>query len=91
MRKKEQKDIINKPISNTNSQINMINNKELNSNKQNSILLNQVNNKEKKENKIPDINTDKNNNAALNKILIEKKDSKEFERWQSEMKILEII
>ena len=33
----------------------------------------------------------KEEEAALNKILIEKKDSKEFERWQSEMKIKDDI
>ena len=33
----------------------------------------------------------KEEEAALNKILVEKKDSKEFERWQSEMKIKDDI
>ena len=33
----------------------------------------------------------KEDEAALNKILVEKKDSKEFERWQSEMKIKDDI
>ena len=33
----------------------------------------------------------KEEEAALNKILIEKKDSKEFERWQNEMKIKDDI
>ena len=33
----------------------------------------------------------KEEEASLNKILIEKKDSKEFERWQSEMKIKDDI